>query len=691
LAGAPRPWHAGPPVSRRTCVFHVLLVLGVLAPGQRAAAQPPHGAAPGYEATGEVAREAAGPSAIDPTATATVVDTRSRPRAGEELDEVLLEVPGAQSTSLGSLGAFKSLAIRGTDAQHTTVILGETPIDPVDGGAFDLSVIPPWLLDRVEVYRGGAPTWLGAGNLGGVLRLMPRRAQRTRGEVNVTGGSFGTYGARMSTEVSAGDLRFTGAVGARHTDGDFIFRSDPTPLTPGDETDARRTNAAMDEGNAFLRLETPLLGGTLELVGLGFERTGGVPGTQSQQTSATRRTVTRGLVLATFSAAGASLPTVSLPRWKFAATVGAGVEAREFTDTLNEIGLGARVADDRGQRLTARVAGEWNLGRNLGLTAVTSYRMDRFAPSDALAATAASSAAPSTRHTVGGALEARLSPNLGPTLFELRPSVRIDGAMTRLEEIRAEAPGGSVSSDVLVPTYRLAALLSPLGAATFTVSAARSTRVPSMVELFGDRGFLLGDARLRPEHSTTVDGGAVLRGDAGPVNANVEVRAFRTATTDLIRYVLTSQFQAVPENIGEAEFWGAELGAALGVTEHARFVGSATWLRARDLSTDRTVPLRPRFEGYGRAEFTGEPLGALERPIFYVDVTHVGSTFGDAANLVVISARTLIGVGLSSDLADGVLFATFSVRDLADRRGQDVLGFPLPGRTVFLSLTARTP
>ena len=37
------------------------------------------------------------------------------------------------------------------------MLFADIPITTADGTAFDLSSIPLWALERVEVYRGGAP------------------------------------------------------------------------------------------------------------------------------------------------------------------------------------------------------------------------------------------------------------------------------------------------------------------------------------------------------------------------------------------------------------------------------------------------------------------------------------------------------------------------------------------------------
>src|SRR5690606_15261312 len=119
--------------------------------------------------TAEVERPIARTGGEDPTASATEIAARDRPRARDTLEDGLLEVPGARPLRSGAYGSPSSLSLRGADGDQLEVLFGDVPITTADGTAFDLSAVPLYALERVEVYRGGAPTWLGVGGIGGVL------------------------------------------------------------------------------------------------------------------------------------------------------------------------------------------------------------------------------------------------------------------------------------------------------------------------------------------------------------------------------------------------------------------------------------------------------------------------------------------------------------------------------------------
>jgi iron complex outermembrane receptor protein len=635
-----------------------------------------------YGATARVERPIPAGSEEDPTAAATTIDTEERGRPQETLGELLRESPGTRALSLGALGSYSTLSLRGTGGEHTRVVFDRMPLGR-DGEAFDLSTIPVSTLDAVEVYRGGAPVGLGTGAIGGVLRLVPRLEEDPAGEVGIGVGSFGTRAVRLvgATGEQPGGVSLTTAVGYDGTEGDFPYVEDRTPLTPGDERETTRQNGNVDRGYGLGHFRADVGDGTLSAVGFGYGRTGGVPGPAVQPTIATRRTVARygGMIGYAEDEHRDSPLTLGI-------NGGATYERNRFTDPYGEIGLGRRATDDGLLVANGLANGVLELAEWFSAALVAGYRYERFDPEDALSQGVASS----ERHAGIAALEGIFSPRIGRTRVEVRPSARIEINHARLTEIRAGDAGRATDSTTAAPTFRLGAVAEVVRGVAIVGSVSSGVRLPTLTELFGDRGYLVGDTTLSPEHSVGGDLGAMAVGHWGPVRGRIEARGFALHVSDLIRYRRTSQYRAVPENVAEARILGVEGGLDLEVTEWVGLAGALTVMDAVDLESARDIPLRPTFSAYVRPRVMLGPLGWVSDLDLFVDLTHVGDSYADPANLVVTPGRTRVGAGMGLAVLDGRVRIDGVVTDLFDARGQDVLGFPLPGRSFFVDLTLRT-
>lgn len=637
--------------------------------------------------TAEVERPVASRGGDDPSASATEVDARRRPTELDTLELALLEVPGARPLASGAYGSPTSLALRGADADQLEVLFGDLPITTADGSAFDLSTVPLWALDRVEVYRSGAPTWLGAGGIGGVVRLVPRTSARTEASGTIGVGSFGLWHGRLAASASDGALSWTSAAGVTSSEGDFPYVEDRTPLEPGDEIERARSNGWLREAAGLGHLSARVLDGRLDVLAFGLERIGGVPGPALHPTFDPRRNEVTTLTAAGYEITERGRPAAEAA-WRVSLSTSAAYRRRRFTDRFGEIGL-ARQADDEQWRGVVRAAASGRVLELLELTGVLLYAREELAPNDALARQPNAS---SSRDAGTLALEGRLFGRIDGVRLELRPSARLAIAAARLSEIRLERAGETSESLLVMPTFRIGGVVEPVRGLAIAASAASATRAPSMIELFGDRGYLLGDTRLRPERAETFDLGVVLRGRHEELAGSAELRGFVTLASDLIRYRRTAQYTAVPENVASAVLFGAELGATGRLGRHVTLAGALTLLdtRTEHLGRVQRLPLRPWITAYVRPAVAAFDVGPLDRVELWADLTHVGENALDPANSAFLPARTRVGLGASLHVGEERMRVDLSVRDVFDGRGTDLLGFPLPGRTFAAALTLRT-
>ncbi len=641
-----------------------------------------------YAATALVVRPLSATNGEDPSAAGTEVDARAPLAAQASVSDVLLQVPGAKPLRTGATGSFAGASLRGAELEHTAVLFGEIPLSSADAAAFDLSTVPLWLLDRVTVYRGGAPAWLSQGAIGGVLQLQARSAQGEALAATALAGSFGSYGLSAESAVVPEDAHapsLLASVGVLSSRGDFKYVYDnKTVFDPSDDYTVARKNADLVDGHALLHARQPVGPGAFELLLLGFERAAGEPGPPADPVSAARRNLTRGLFGLSYGLTRQDSRGGRLLRLQ--ALVSGSFERARVSDRFGEINrTSATLSDDLGLRGFGRLAGSAALARFLELTVVGTLARDARMPEDRLRRVQIPD---SGRTSLAGVAELNLHAALGQHRFELRPSLRIEHTFARLYADSFGTPGANHAGDTLA-TYRLALALGLLGGLTLSASAASGARVPSMLELFGDGVLLLGNVALQPERSRSYDLGLTELARSGPLSLRAELRGFALDIDDQIILVRNSFSQLVPQNLARSRIRGLELGA------RADF-GPTLWLNAAATLLDtegkpgRRLPNRPPLILYAQPGVSWRPGRVLDALHAFVEMSLVGHRYSDPDNQTPLEpSQIFFGAGVALAFLGSHAELRATLGDALDRGGHDLLGYPLPGRSLMTSLTYR--
>jgi vitamin B12 transporter len=157
----------------------------------------------------------------------TAADIESRQQ--RSLPDVLRSVPGLNIVQTGGAGGQTSLFLRGTNSNHTKVLLDGIDIaDPsTPGGAADISKLLAGDIAKVEVLRGPQGALYGSDAIGGVVSIITKGGEGPMTiAADAEGGSFGTFNQRGSVSGSQGAFHYAATL--QH------FHSGSTPVTPLD-------------------------------------------------------------------------------------------------------------------------------------------------------------------------------------------------------------------------------------------------------------------------------------------------------------------------------------------------------------------------------------------------------------------------------------------------------------------------
>jgi outer membrane cobalamin receptor len=627
-----------------------------------------------FGSTAQVARPIPATNSLDATAAGSEVVIRDRVVA-QTTDQLLKEVAGIRVVAEGAQGTPFCARLRGIACDQVTVMLGDVPLSSPDTGSFDLSLVPLEALDGFEVFRGGAPAWLNEGAVGGVLRLLPRTYEETEVGARITGGSYGSWRANLFGAAASEKVQFFGTAGGAGARNDYPYLDDNgTRFDPTDDVERDRRNADFLEGFGFanMRAETSE-SSHLDLVFLGLGRERGEPGPGSSPALQARVNNTR------LIGSGSWLQEddgAHPYRLQIAANYDYG--RNRVDDEFGELGRGGpRLTNDQTHAVFGRAAASVLAMPWLEITTIGSARYQAFDPRNELSV---ASEPASDRLTAAGTVETRFFGDLGPVALEIRPSVRLSWTRASVREAPLVGPTPGDTSAFL-PTYRVGAAISPLEWLAFRGSISSGYKLPSLLQLFGNRTNVEGNPGLTQERSVAYDGAVTARGHSGVVNGYASVGAFLTHIDNAIRFRRTSPSTFRAENIGGARSRGVEIELRGGVTEYFVLQADATWTQAIDKATGNQLPAQPEWVAFAQPEAHSGTLSKQVSDIMaFFQVSYVGKTYDDPANLVEVPARTVLATGVGVDLFESRLGLSFRVDDLLDVRGQDLLGYPLPGR-----------
>lgn len=155
---------------------------------------------------------------IDTLASVSIID-----RAAIELSQApdLLELlrlqTGIDIVRSGPAGAQTSLFLRGTNSNHTLVLIDGVRVNSTNTGSLAWENLPLAQIERIEIVRGPRASFYGADAIGGVIQIFTREANRLTGRA--TYGSFGTKEVSASAGYHQQNSALSMTAGWRESNG----------------------------------------------------------------------------------------------------------------------------------------------------------------------------------------------------------------------------------------------------------------------------------------------------------------------------------------------------------------------------------------------------------------------------------------------------------------------------------------
>jgi len=607
---------------------------------------------------------------------------------GLEAGDALRTQPGVAVFESGGYGSPASASVRGATAAQTPVYLAGIRLNDDVGGAADLSTIPLWFMNRIEIYRSNAPLAGDQLGIGGAIFFEPRRANGAQASAGAMAGSFGAraiWGRAGIGNESTSALVGVRADGAKN---DYSYLNDG-----GTRFDRQHDHTSVFSNADTRRLDVWAVGsmrlgarGRVDLVANDLERSQGLQTFALFPTTAARATFKRRLAAFTTQVPCAAVGCLVTSTTSIVST------RTEYDDPLREVGLGATRIDLDGTRLEDGLALRWAPLRHFSVAPSIRAGIDRLTIGGQDRA-----AARARRVFSRAALQGEWA---GASQISLRALASAECHGTAIEgPLPWSAPGdatGPTSGNPTCTQFQPSARAGvEVGSAlvTWLATVGRYARVPTLSELYGVSGVVRGNTALIPESGLSIEVGA--RSTRALTQAlgglSLDAFAFLRWSSDLISYQRSAIGYVRPFNIGAARVAGLELEASYTPLPFLLFELGATLLDPRDTSPVRPandllpyqprVVLTPRVEG--RARFRQSVIDSAQASVSYF---YESSRYADRAGLIVVPEQGSLDVTGELRLFGEQLALSVRLTNLLAQTRFDLIGYPLPGRAAYLAM-----
>jgi vitamin B12 transporter len=510
---------------------------------------------------------------VDDTLASVSVITRAdieRSQAPDLLELLRLQ-PGIDLARTGGSGQSTALFLRGSNSNHTLVLIDGVRVSPLLSGAYDYAHLPIAQIERIEIVRGPQAAYWGSEAIGGVIQIFTRQPQSW--SVRAGAGTHGTSTVNASAALRGERGMIGVTVGRNETDGISAQNENGFSFDPDRD--------GYQNEHASLRAETDIGAQKLALTAL--------------RTDAEVE-FDDGITLAEDTAIGLSLEGSINGNWSHRLALGSAADRLETAAFF-------AIYDSRRRTL------DWQNQFALGEDAVVHAGIN-YAEEHGRDISMFDNSASVDERRDNRALHLGYRREWDAHEFEI--AARHDDNSEFGGDQSLQAAWGWRFTD----------------SARLLVNYGEGFRAPTLNEQFspGFGGLFSGNPDLDPERSRSVE--VALHLEIGD-RQSLQVQAYSSRIRDLISFTGGNTFQA--ENIARADIDGVELSHRFELGAW-NFVNTATVQNAENADTGNDLLRRPARKWTGIADYRfengfslgGEVLMASKRKDFSADLPGYG-------------------------------------------------------------------
>ncbi|QZT38418.1 TonB-dependent receptor [Halosquirtibacter xylanolyticus] len=166
----------------------------------------------GYSETSQIKRS---------SFTVSAIETKQIKGLSKDINQTLEEVPGVKIRQTGGMGSDFNFTINGFSGNQVKFFIDGIPMEFL-GRSYGLNSLPINIAQRIEVYKGVTPVYLGADVLGAAVNIVTNKQKRDYLDFSYSYGSFNQNQLSVLSKkfVSEHVALFTNVIG-NYADNDY--------------------------------------------------------------------------------------------------------------------------------------------------------------------------------------------------------------------------------------------------------------------------------------------------------------------------------------------------------------------------------------------------------------------------------------------------------------------------------------
>ncbi|GAA0195756.1 TonB-dependent receptor [Fulvivirga kasyanovii] len=136
------------------------------------------------------------------------IDAKPLQNLNLDVNQVLAKSTGVRIRETGGLGSRFDFSLNGFNGNQVRFFLDGVPMENF-GSSLTLNNLPVNMAERIEVYKGVVPVWLGSDALGGAVNIVTNQYRKTYLDVSYSYGSFNTHRSSINGSYTNDKTGFT--------------------------------------------------------------------------------------------------------------------------------------------------------------------------------------------------------------------------------------------------------------------------------------------------------------------------------------------------------------------------------------------------------------------------------------------------------------------------------------------------